>query len=597
MPVDPIPQVITSLHVAAATSHQGSLRLEPHQGHHSGHVSISPAPDSSFPGFELSAKCLHLGVSPVVLHVLQHYLQFYPNIDDAMILSQGFQRGFTIEYTGQREAFEARNLKSAFDHEAQLLEKIYKEVSLGRIVGPFDTPPLKNLHVSPVGLVPKTDGGWRLITHLSFPLGTSINDGIDVKFCSVQYTSFDKVTDMIYGLGRSALIAKRDLKSAYRLMPIRKEDFSLLGIKVDGKYFVDKFLPMGLSQSAFLFEKFSTFLQWLVEEKTGITTMAHLLDDFLMAGRGDSHDCQKLVSAFEATCKELGVPIAVEKSVDPTTSMVFLGLEIDTNEMSVRIPGHKIVELESLIRTYLNRKKVSLRDLQKLVGKLIFFGQAVRSSRAFLRRFYDVMSPLRKPFNMLRLTREIRNDLLVWLVFLQEFNGVTYIPERVCLTSDSLRLFTDASGSAHLGAASFLDGQWCFLPWPKAWGNHAVLKDLTFLEMVPVLLAIFLWYRLFQNKRVHLYIDNEALVYVLNKQTSKSKLLMQLVRPFVLMSMKYNIVFKAVHILSRNNVIADSISRKQWVRFRQAAPEAEGEPLAIPQGFQSVISKLKLDVC
>ena len=524
-------------------------------------------------------------------------MHFYPNLEDARILAQGFQQGFTIEYTGNRGAFEARNLKSAYDHQSSLLEKLYKEVDLGRIVGPFEKPPFENLHVSPVGLVPKSDGGWRLITHLSFPEGASINDGIDAKFCSVQYTSFDRVTDMIYSLGTSALIAKRDLKSAYRIMPIRVEDFPLLGIKVDGKYFVDKFLPMGLSQSAFLFEKFSTFLQWLVEEKTGINSMAHLLDDFLLAGRGDSDTCQSLVNEFEASCRELGVPIAVEKSVDPTTIMVFLGLEIDTNDMSVRIPSHKIVELDSLIQTFLSRKKVSLREFQKLVGKLNFFGQAVRSSRAFLRRFYDVMIPLKRPFHMLRLTREIREDLQVWLVFLQEFNGVTYIPEKVWATSDSLRLFTDAAGSAHFGAASFLDGQWCFLPWPKAWCDHAILRDLTFLEMIPVLLAVFLWHGSFQNRRVHLYVENEALVDVLNKQTSKSKLLMQLVRPFVLTSMKYNIMFKAVHVSSRDNVIADSISRKQWGRFRQAAPEAENEPLAIPQGFLSVLSNLRLDVC
>jgi hypothetical protein len=38
----------------------------------------------------------------------------------------------------------------------------------------------------------------------------------------------------------------------------------LPGIKADGKYYVDKVLPMGQSQSANLFEKFSTFLYALL---------------------------------------------------------------------------------------------------------------------------------------------------------------------------------------------------------------------------------------------------------------------------------------------------------------------------------------------
>jgi hypothetical protein len=72
--------------------------------------------------------------------------------------------------------------------------------------------------------VPKSDGGWRMITHLSYPSGASINDGIDNQFCTVQYTSFDKVIEMIYDLGRSALNAKRDLKSAYIILPISGKD-------------------------------------------------------------------------------------------------------------------------------------------------------------------------------------------------------------------------------------------------------------------------------------------------------------------------------------------------------------------------------------
>lgn len=103
-----------------------------------------------------------------------------------------------------------------------------------------------------------------MITHLSYLHGASINDGIDSQFCSVRYTSFDNVTAMIYDLGHSALIAKRDL----------------------------------------------------------------------------------------------------------TTVMVFLGLEIDSSELLVRIPGHRILELSQLISVLVKRKKISLRELQRLVGKL-----------------------------------------------------------------------------------------------------------------------------------------------------------------------------------------------------------------------------------
>lgn len=127
------------------------------------------AQDTNVPCGTKNSKCLHLGISPIKVSILCKYLEDYVNKEDAKILGRGFQYGFKIEYAGPRTAFECRNLKSAFDHEAQLMEKINKEIELGRIAGPFAKPPYPNLHVSPVGLIPKTDGGWRLITHLSYP--------------------------------------------------------------------------------------------------------------------------------------------------------------------------------------------------------------------------------------------------------------------------------------------------------------------------------------------------------------------------------------------------------------------------------------------
>lgn len=575
------------------SSHASDLERHPdqHSGQHSVHAHSGTKSDIP----TLRNTDLNLGQSPIKVDSLLRYLQDYVNVEDANLLADGFLHGFKIEYSGPRSAFECRNLKSAYDHRAELLAKVDKEISLGRIAGPFPSPPFSNLHVSPIGVVPKSDGGWRLITHLSYPEGASINFGIDPQFCKVKYTSFDQVTSLIYSLGRSALIAKRDLKSAYRLLPIRCQDFTLLGMKIDDVYYVDKFLPMGLSQSAFLFEKFSTFLHWVVAEKANSKSLAHLLDDFLLAGPANSHQCRSLVEVFESTCQELGVPIAEEKSVDPTTIMVFLGLEIDTNEMSVRIPVHRIVELQALLHKYISRKKMSLKELQSLVGKLNFFGQAVRSSRAFLRRFYDSMTPLKKPHHVLRLSRELKEDLALWLEFLVDFNGVTYIPSDDWLSSETLRLFTDASGSTEGGGGCFLNGEWCFFPWPTEWAGHTVLRDMSFLEMVPVLLSLYLWGTRIANRRIVFYIDNMALVQVINKQSAKSKRLMRLIRPFILICMRLNIIFKASHISSQQNIIADAISRQQWIRFRQAAPEAHKNPCQPPQDFTSLISTLKLD--
>lgn len=81
----------------------------------------------------------------------------------------------------------AENLNSARLNSAKK-QRNDREVASGRFAGPFKVSQTKNLRVSPVGLVPKADLGWRLITHLSCPKGCSLNDGIIDYLALVQYT-------------------------------------------------------------------------------------------------------------------------------------------------------------------------------------------------------------------------------------------------------------------------------------------------------------------------------------------------------------------------------------------------------------------------
>ena len=90
---------------------------------------------------------------------------------------------------------------------------------------------------------------------------------------------------------------------------------------------------------------------------------------------------------------------------------------------------------------------------------------------------------------------------------------------------------------------------------------------MTFLELIPVVLSVIIWGDKLANKKITFHIDNQALVAVMNKQTSRSELVMVLVRALVLKSMLHNILFRAEYISTKSNIIADAISRKQLARF------------------------------
>ena len=68
------------------------------------------------------------------------------------------------------------------------------EVFLGRVAGPFETPPFPSFQVSPIGLVPKKKSKkFRTIFHLSFPKSgsTSVNASISKDDFSLQYVTID----------------------------------------------------------------------------------------------------------------------------------------------------------------------------------------------------------------------------------------------------------------------------------------------------------------------------------------------------------------------------------------------------------------------
>lgn len=85
-----------------------------------------------------------------------------------------------------------------------------------------------------------------------------------------------------------ALLAKTDLESAYKQIPVHPFDFEVLGFSIDGQFYFDKTLPFGLSYSCNLFEEFSSALQWILQNKYSVVHCVHMLDDFLLIGDPDS---------------------------------------------------------------------------------------------------------------------------------------------------------------------------------------------------------------------------------------------------------------------------------------------------------------------
>ena len=115
--------------------------------------------------------------------------------------------------------------------------------------------------------------------------------------------------------------------------------------------------------------------------------------------------------------------MAPEKTCGPSTKLSFAGIELDTLLSEARLPPEKIEKCISIISEFLGRKKVTLREIQSLNGLFNFACSVVRPGRAFLRRLIDLTIGIKSQHHFIRVSKEVKKDLNLWLSFLSNFNG------------------------------------------------------------------------------------------------------------------------------------------------------------------------------
>uniref|UniRef100_A0A1X7UWK3 Reverse transcriptase domain-containing protein n=1 Tax=Amphimedon queenslandica TaxID=400682 RepID=A0A1X7UWK3_AMPQE len=122
-----------------------------------------------------------------------------------------------------------------------------------------------------------------MITDLSFPEGSSVNYGVDPALCSLEYTSVNRVAEVIADLGVDTLLAKIDIKSVYRMIPVHSADRPLVGWKWEGQVFVDSALPFGLCSAPKIFIAVADVSEWCFQQAE-VLYVDHYLDDYIVLG-------------------------------------------------------------------------------------------------------------------------------------------------------------------------------------------------------------------------------------------------------------------------------------------------------------------------
>ena len=156
-----------------------------------------------------------------------------------------------------------------------------------------------------------------------------------------------------------------------------------------GEIYLDSALPFGLRSAPKLFTAVADALEWVIRSR-GVRWVAHYLDDYLVAGKPQSDECDEALGTALSSCDDLGCPTVPDKQEGPATCIGLLGIAIDTRALELRLPAAKLERLQAVIVEWRPRKSCQKRELLSLIGQLHHACKVVRPGRRFLRRMISL---------------------------------------------------------------------------------------------------------------------------------------------------------------------------------------------------------------
>lgn len=417
--------------------------------------------------------------------------------------------------------------------------------------------------VSRCFLVPKTSG-WRLIIDLR-----ELND-----YCQKKKLKFETLKTLKHLARPDDWWFSFDLQDGFYALGIAPEDRKYFTVNIRGKLFQLAGLPMGWTLSPYIFHHFcDAFVRFfrtptaaqgcgqrvtrrqLRKGRRGLRLLP-FVDDFAFISSSEQQARQARDYVL-ATLRRLGLAVHPDKGYqEPVQEGQHLGIIVDLKRGEFRAPAAKLSKIAGLAKSLLytassSQRWLPVKLLAQLAGSAQFLYLAIPQARYYLRELHDVVSTKCSWSGRVRMTKQLRRDLLWWTSVPSCANGQSIFKpvETAYLHCDSSSFGWGGVLNEHLEARGF-------------WYGADKQQHITWKELKAVRLTVETFLPLLRGRRVLLHEDNQAVVAVLTHLTSRSPVMMTELRKLHFLLDTNSITVRPQYIRTTANVWADRLSRE-----------------------------------
>ena len=134
------------------------------------------------------------------------------------------------------------------------------------------------------------------------------------------------------------------------------------------------------------------------------------IDDFIcMSNSKETY--REAMNSLIALLRSLGFPVNWDKVVDPTQCITYLGIEVNSTNMTLCLPADKLEKMRDRLDEACSKRRLSKRQLQSLIGILNFGAAVVHGGRVYLRRLINATMKMSRKSDCVLIKGELLQDI------------------------------------------------------------------------------------------------------------------------------------------------------------------------------------------